>query len=129
MTRNRVLCLVAIGSSALLGACGGGSQSAPPPATTAPATTAGSTTSAAAAVAPGDFGVPECDEYMKKYLACIETKVPDAGRAIMKQTLDQQKAAWKQAASTPEGRNGLALGCKAASDQTKMAVAAYGCSW
>jgi hypothetical protein len=86
-------------------------------------------TSAAGSVAAGDFGVPECDEYMTKYLACIESKVPEAGRAMMKQSLDAQKAAWKQAASTPEGRNGLALGCKAAADQTKVAVAAYGCTW
>ena len=110
MTRNRVLQLVAIGSSALLGACGGGSQSAPP-ATQPPATTAPAANSAAANVAAGDFGVPECDEYMRKYLTCIETKVPEAGRAMMKQSLDQQKAAWKQAASTPEGRNALATGC------------------
>jgi hypothetical protein len=80
-------------------------------------------------VAAGDFGVPECDEYMKKYLACIESKVPEAGRAMLKASLDQQKAAWKQGASTPEGRAALATGCKAAADQTKAAVAAYGCTW
>jgi hypothetical protein len=80
-------------------------------------------------VAAGDFGVPECDEYMKKYLACIESKVPEAGRAMLKTSLDQQKAAWKQAASTPEGKAGLAMGCKAATDAAKAAVAAYGCTW
>jgi hypothetical protein len=127
MTRNRVLWLVAIGGSALLGACS--EKPAPPanpPATTAAASGA---TSASASVAAGDFGVPECDEYMKKYLACIESKVPEAGRAAMKQALEQQKAAWKAAAATPEGRTGLATGCKAASDQTKTAVQAYGCTW
>jgi hypothetical protein len=53
----------------------------------------------------------------------------EAGRAMMRQALDQQKAAWKQAASTPEGRSALATGCKAAEDQAKMAVQAYGCTW
>ncbi len=32
-------------------------------------------------VAAGDFGVPECDSYMKKYIACIDAKVPEAMRA------------------------------------------------
>ncbi len=128
MTRNRVLSLVAVGGSVILGAC---SESKPAPAANPPATTAAasSETSASTSVAAGDFGVPECDEYMKKYVACIEGKVPEAGRASMKQALDAQKAAWQQAASTPEGRSGLAMGCKAASDQAKTMVQAYGCSW
>ena len=81
-------------------------------------------------MAAGDFGVPECDEYMRKYLACIEGKVPEMARGMMKQSLDQQKAAWKQAASTPEGGRAWPPGCKAADEQTKAAVVqAYGCSW
>src|SRR5262245_10960267 len=117
MIRNRALSVVAVGGSLLLGAC---SENKPAPAAQPPATTAAaasSETSASGSVAAGDFGVPECDEYMKKYLACIESKVPDAGRASMKQALDAQKAAWQQAAATPEGRAGLATGCKAAADQ------------
>jgi hypothetical protein len=123
MTRNRVLWLVALGGSAVLGA----RSEKPAPPANPPATTAAS--SASASVAAGDFGVPECDEYMRKYLACIDSKVPEAGRAAMKQALEQQKAAWKQAAATPEGRSSLATGCKAAADQTKTAVQAYGCTW
>jgi hypothetical protein len=126
MTNNRVFGLAALLGTGLLVACGGGG-SAPPPAN--PPTTAAASTSAAASVAAGDFGVPECDEYMKKYLACIESKVPEAGRAMMKTALDQQKAAWKQAAATPEGKSGLATACKAMSEQTKATVAAYGCTW
>ncbi len=126
MTRNRLSWVMALAVAGLTGACGGGSQPAPPPANP-PATAAAGTS--AASVAAGDFGVPECDAYMKKYLACIDSKVPEAGRAMLKQSLDQQKAAWKQAASTPEGKAGLAMGCNAAAEQTKAAVAAYGCTW
>lgn len=122
MTRYQLLSVAVIAGSGMLGACSGGSKPAPPPAN-APA-------SGAAAVAAGDFGVPECDEYMRKYLACIDGKVPEMARGMMKQSLDQQKAAWKQAASTPEGRTGLAAGCKAADEQTKAAVVqTYGCAW
>jgi hypothetical protein len=127
MTRNRVLSLVAVGGSVILGACSEGSK--PAPAANPPATTAAAATSASASVAAGDFGVPECDEYMRKYLACIDSKVPDAARPSLKQALDAQKSAWKKSAETPEGRSALATGCNAAAEQTKTAVQAYGCSW
>ncbi|HVO12918.1 MAG TPA: hypothetical protein VMX54_19420 [Vicinamibacteria bacterium] len=80
-------------------------------------------------VAAGDFGVPECDSYMKKYLACIDSKVPEMARAPLKQALDQQKAAWKQAAATPQGKAALANGCAQAEAASKQSMAAYGCQW
>ena len=81
------------------------------------------------AVAEGDFGVPECDNYMRKYLACIDSKVPETARPMLKQALDQSKAAWKQAASTPAGKAGLAAGCTQAEATAKQSMAAYGCEW
>jgi hypothetical protein len=80
-------------------------------------------------VASGDFGVPECDNYMKKYIACLDAKVPEAMRAPLKQAFDQQKAAWKQAASTPEGRAALATGCSQAEAVAKQSMTPYGCQW
>ncbi len=80
-------------------------------------------------VAAGDFGVPECDAFMKKYLACIDSKVPEAVRGPLKQAFDQQKAAWKQAAATPQGKAALASGCTQAEASAKQSTAAYGCQW
>lgn len=106
-------------------ACGGG-KSGESAGNTAPAQKA----AAPAAPAGGaEFGVPECDEYIAKYTACVESKVPDAARGMVRQQIDASKAAWKQAASTPEGRAGLALTCKQATEAAKAAVQAYGCSW
>ena len=105
-------------------ACGGSqATSSAKPASTAPATTTTAT------VAKGDFGVPECDEYMTKYLACIDSKVPEAARAQVRQSLDQTKATWKQAATTPEGKSALAMGCTQATATAKTAMSAYGCTW
>lgn len=118
-----VVSLLALG----LAACGGAKQD-----TAAPAKPAGTTQQAAPATttaAVSDFGVPECDDYINKYLACIDSKVPEAGRAMVRQQLEATKAQWKQAASTPQGKQGLAMGCKAASDAAKQAMAAYGCTW
>src|SRR5258708_6171374 len=81
------------------------------------------------ATASADIGVPECDDYLKKYQACIDGKVPESGRATVRQALDQTKAAWKQAASTPQGKAGLATGCKMALDTAKTAMGPYGCTW
>lgn len=127
---QRSLCAALVATIALA-ACGGGAsqeQSAPqaPPATQAPAAT---TAAAPAATGAAEFGVPECDEYINKYVACIDSKVPEAGRAMIRQQLDQTKAQWKQAASTPEGKAGLAGACKTMTETAKTAMAAYGCTF
>ena len=101
-------------------ACGG-EQAPPPPATTAPAATA-PTMAPAATVAAGDFGVPACDSYMKKYMACVDSKVPEQARAMMRQSLEQTKMQWKQAATTPQGRDGLTMACTQAEATSRGGV-------
>jgi hypothetical protein len=83
----------------------------------------------AKAGAAAEFGVPECDEYLKKYAACVDSKMPENVRGTVRQQLEQTKAMWKQAAATPQGKAGLAMGCKQALDSAKMAMQAYGCQW
>jgi len=110
---------------AITAACG----EAPVPAKTAPAP---APTQAAAAPVPAaavEFGVAECDDYMTKYLACVDSKVPEAARAALRQSLDQTKAQWKQAASTPEGKSGLAMACKQMTETARVSMTAYGCSF
>lgn len=115
-------------SAALAIGCG-----APEPAKTAPASTAAAQAPApaapAAATTASEFGVPECDDYLTKYLTCIDTKVPEAARASVRQSVELTKAAWKQAASTPEGKAGLAMGCKQATEAARTAMTAYGCTF
>jgi hypothetical protein len=108
-------------SVTLAAACGGGEKAAPGAKAPAEGTSL--------AVAEGDFGVPECDSYMRKYMACLDSKVPEAARPMLKQALDQTKAAWKQAASTPAGKAGLAAACTQAEATAKQSMAAYGCEW
>jgi hypothetical protein len=62
------------------------------------------------AAAGGDsIGVKECDDYMKMWSDCYKDP---AVKAAAKPGLDQTVAAWKQAASTPQGKAGLATSCK-----------------
>jgi hypothetical protein len=67
------------------------------------------------AMAGGSIGVAECDEYVKKYAACIE-KMPAAAKPTAEQGFKAQQDAWKAAASTPEGKAALKTGCKATLD-------------
>jgi hypothetical protein len=107
------LCLL---TGALLLACGGSPTSN---------SNGGGTTTASA----DKVGVPECDEYITKVEACLTAKVPEAARATYKSTLDTMRTSWKKAAETPQGKAGLAQGCKAALEQAKTSMSSFGCSW
>jgi len=49
-------------------------------------------------------------------------------RAAFKQSLDQTRAAWLNAASAPGGKDALAAVCKQARESTKVALSSYGCT-
>jgi hypothetical protein len=103
-------------------ACGGGSSD------NASNTAGGS--AAGGSTASGDkIGVAECDDFIAKYEACVNSKVPETARSMVKANLDAMRTAWKKAAETPQGKAGLAQGCKQALEQTRTSMGSYGCSW
>lgn len=63
-------------------------------------------------------GVAECDEYLKAAEGCT-SKMPEAGRQAWSDGLKTSREAWKQAASTPAGKDSLKTACKAAADAMK----------
>lgn len=80
--------------------------------------------------AGGDkIGVPECDDYLAKVDACITGKVPEATRATFKAAMDANRKAWQQAASTPQGKAGLAAACKQATEAAKASYKTYNCTF
>jgi hypothetical protein len=82
-----------------------------------------------AAAGGGEVGVPECDEYLTKYEKCVTEKVPEAARPQLKSSVDTMRSSWKQAASNPVAKAGLAQGCKQALETAKTAMSAYNCTW
>jgi hypothetical protein len=126
--------MVVIVAALVSHACGGKADSQPAASSTPPASTAPATATPPASVTPtsttatAEFGVAECDDYFKKYLACIEKLAP-AAQTQARETLDQARTAWKQAASTDAGKSALATTCKAASDAAAPSMRAQGCSW
>lgn len=124
------LCLL---TGLLLLACGGGaSDNAANSSNTAAGNgNKGATNTAAAntSTTSGDkIGVPECDEYIAKVEACL-AKVPASGQPAVKSSLDTMRKTWRDAAATPQGKAGLAMGCKQALETAKTSMSAYGCSW
>jgi hypothetical protein len=77
----------------------------------------------------GAIGVAECDDYLSKVMKCVDEHVPDSAKAMMKQGFDQNIAAWKQAAATPEGKQGLSTACKMAMDAAKQSMGSFGCTF
>jgi len=86
------------------------------------------TASGGGSAAPSDkVGVPECDTYIEKLTTCINSKVPDAQKAMIKTSFDTAVKQWKDLAATPAGKSGLATACKMAMDQSKQMVSQFGC--
>jgi len=75
------------------------------------------------------IGVPECDDFITKYDACVSDKVPEASRAQFKSAVDQWRSSWKKLADNPATRGSLAAACKQAAAQQEAALKQYGCSW
>jgi hypothetical protein len=68
--------------------------------------------------------VAECDEYLAKIQKCMDSpNVPEAAKAAYRSTMEQNRAAWKQAASTPQGKASLTTSCKAALDSAQSFLA------
>ncbi len=82
-----------------------------------------------AAAGDNKVGVASCDEWMEKYTKCIDSKVPEAARAQMKDAMKQTADTWRQTASTPEGKTALENACKQMIESTKQATASFGCEW
>jgi hypothetical protein len=87
-------------------------------------------TSSGTTTASGDStGVPECDEYLEKYKACVDANVPAVARPGMAEAIKKMRETYKTSASNPAAKAGLAMGCKQALETTKQAMAQYNCTW
>ena len=132
----------------ILAACGAPATSSTvnvntKPADIKPAATAASTTPAPTSTTPktdasgtklasdDSIGVPECDDFIEKYKACMTraaAKLP-AVEGPMRTAFEQKRLGFKKGAETPAGKASLARICKLEVDNAKPATAAYGCIW
>jgi hypothetical protein len=99
-------------------------ESAAPPATS-PATTAPAT----ATTAGEKIGVPECDEFIAAYDACVSSKVPEAARAQYKTAIAQWRTSWRKLAENPNTKATLAAACKQSAESARASMKTYGCTF
>lgn len=79
------------------------------------------TTATTSAPTSGVTGVAACDDYLAKVETCLsKPNVPEAAKQAYRQSLEQNRTAWKQAASTPQGKASLESSCKMAMDSAKQ---------
>ncbi len=94
--------------------------------TTKPSTDTKKTTDTASA---DSIGVAECDEFIKKYEACVSSNVPEAARASYQTGIDTWRKSWKDLASNPQTKSTLADICKRSLEDTKKSMTAFSCAW
>ncbi len=99
------------------------------PAKTEPVKTEPAKTEPAGGGGGDKIGVASCDEWIEKYIKCIESRVPEAARQQMKDALKLTAETYKRTASTGEGKNKLENACKQMIESTKQATASFGCEW
>jgi hypothetical protein len=77
------------------------------------------------------IGVPECDEYVEKYEACLDSiaaKYPQV-QPSLKSAYEAQRDAFKKAAANPQSKATLPATCKQAIETAKQSTSAYACKW
>jgi pyocin large subunit-like protein len=75
-----------------------------------------------------EIGIPECDEYVRKYESCLD-KVPDEARTKLRTAFDEQQKQWRTAARDKFARDGAADQCRSAMATAKQSMSAYGCDF
>jgi hypothetical protein len=129
--KNRTLLLLCVAIGLLLVACGktevtvNNNSSASPANKATPA----STPATMASTAGEKIGVPECDEFIAAYDACISSKVPEAARAQYKTAIEQWRKSWHQLATNPSTRASLAQACKTSAAQARVSMKSYNCTF
>ena len=75
------------------------------------------------------IGVPECDEFIAAYDACVSSKVPAAARDQYKASLEQWRKSWHNLAANPQTKPTLAGVCKTSLEQARQSMKSYGCTF
>ena len=75
------------------------------------------------------IGVPECDEFIAAYEACVSNKVPAAAQPQLKSGLAQWRSSWKKLAENPQTKATLVGVCKQQLEAARTSMKAYGCTF
>ena len=88
----------------------------------------GPSNSAPVAGSSEKIGIPECDDFIAKYNACISDHVPAAKKAEYKENLDAFARTWKQLMASSD-KSTVAAACKRHSDMARENMKSFGCEF
>lgn len=126
---SKSLLILAVLCTAILIGCGKTETTDHSNTNTGTKTTTASTPATTTTATGDKIGVPECDDFITKYDACVSSKVPEAARAQYKSAVEQWRSSWKKLAQNPATKGSLAAACKQAAEQQAAALKSYGCAW
>ena len=66
---------------------------------------------------------------LKKYEACVTSKIPAAQKTTFQAQLDQMRKAWSDAAKNADAKATLESICKQSAEQMKAAMSGFGCTF
>jgi hypothetical protein len=76
------------------------------------------------------IGVPECDDFIAKYEACVADHVPEDQQTQFKENLAEYRRAWRtQAAASPGLKSVLPAVCKRHVDEARITMQPFGCDF
>jgi len=75
------------------------------------------------------IGVPECDDFIAAYDACVSSKVPEVARAQYKASIEQWRTGWKRLADNPQTKPTLAAACNQTLDQARASMKSFNCTF
>jgi len=75
-------------------------------------------------------GVPECDRFVEKFVACLDRHVPADQRPPMMQELNTHRARWRELENMQEGKVAASLACRGVAQRLKSdLIVDYGCEF
>lgn len=104
-------------------------RNAAPATATTPAPAGTPATNANTASSGNQVGIAECDNFITAYENCVSSKVPEAARAQLRQSVATWRTEWKRLADNPQTRGTLAVACRTQREATQAQMKAYGCTF
>ena len=129
--KKRTLLPLCVVLGLLLVACGKTDVTVNTNSSASPATKASpaSTPATVASTTGEKIGVPECDQFIAAYDACVSSKVPEVARAQYKASIEQWRTSWRQLAANPNTKATLATACKQAAETARTSMKSYNCTF
>jgi len=94
-----------------------------------PAASPSASASATVTAGANQVGVTECDNFINAYENCVSTKVPEAARGPLRDSIARLRTDWKKLADNPQTRGTLAAACTRQVEATRTQMGAYGCTF